>query len=60
MRAGRAPRLTDAAPGRAVAWVNETFARRFLDGRALGERIQLGDQWLEIVGVVGRRQGRSA
>jgi predicted lysophospholipase L1 biosynthesis ABC-type transport system permease subunit len=36
-----------------VAWVNETFARRFLDGRAVGERIQIGGNWLEIVGVVG-------
>jgi predicted permease len=53
LRAGRAPTRDDASPGRAVAWVNETFARRFLDSRALGERIELGGQWLEIVGVVG-------
>jgi predicted permease len=53
LRAGRAPTRADAAPGRAVAWVNETFARRFLDGRAVGERIQIGGNWLEIVGVVG-------
>ena len=52
LRAGRALTRADAAPGRAVAWVNETFARRFLDSRALGERIQLDGHWLEIVGVV--------
>lgn len=39
-----------------VALVNETFARSFLDGRAIGERITFGAQtdtaWHEIVGVV--------
>lgn len=42
-------------------WVNERFARRFLDGRAVGERISFTDPdevegevpWMEIAGVVG-------
>jgi predicted lysophospholipase L1 biosynthesis ABC-type transport system permease subunit len=34
-------------------WVNQSFARRFLDNRAIGERIRLEETWLEIVGVVG-------
>ena len=50
---GRFPTRDDDTQGRRVVWVNETFARDFLDGRALGERIQLEDNWLEIVGVVG-------
>jgi putative ABC transport system permease protein len=52
VRAGRPPTRSDAVPGRSVMWVNESFARRFLDNRAIGERIQLDDHWLEIVGVV--------
>jgi putative ABC transport system permease protein len=53
--AGRTPVRADAEQGRPVAWVNETFARRFLDNHAVGERIQIGEDktWLEIVGVVG-------
>ena len=51
--AGRAPSPDDGLPGRATAWVNHSFARRFLDDRAIGERIRLDDNWLEIVGVVG-------
>ncbi|HUH12991.1 MAG TPA: ADOP family duplicated permease, partial [Longimicrobiales bacterium] len=41
-------------PGQAV-WVNETFARRFLDGEALGERVRFGTDsaWLTVAGVVG-------
>jgi predicted permease len=50
---GRLPTKDDDTHGRHVAWVNEKFARDFLDGRALGERIQLEGNWLEIVGVVG-------
>ena len=52
---GRLPERADADPARHVAWVNETFARSFLDGRAVGERIRISDHptWLEIVGVVG-------
>jgi putative ABC transport system permease protein len=52
IRAGRAPTNADAMPGRSVAWVNETFARRYLDNRAVGERIRLEKYWLDIVGVV--------
>jgi putative ABC transport system permease protein len=37
-----------------VAIVNKTLARRFFGGHALGHRIsQGGDEWSEIVGVVG-------
>jgi putative ABC transport system permease protein len=52
---GRLPERADADPSRRVAWVNQTFARSFLDGRAIGERIRIGDDqtWLDIVGVVG-------
>jgi putative ABC transport system permease protein len=50
---GRAPERSDADPGRAVAWVNDAFARQFLSGRALGEAIQIQNTWLAIVGVVG-------
>ncbi|MGH9380222.1 MAG: ABC transporter permease [Thermoanaerobaculia bacterium] len=51
---GRAPVAANAESGLPVAWVNETFARLLLDGRALGERIRFGDAaWVEIVGVVG-------
>ena len=52
LRAGRAPTRADAIDGRSVAWVNETLARRYLENRAIGERIQLQEHWLEIVGVV--------
>ncbi len=37
-----------------VAIVNRTLARRFFDGHALGRHIsQGGDEWSEIVGVIG-------
>jgi len=38
-----------------VVWVNETFARTFLDGGALRERISIGDSEIqrEVAGVVG-------
>jgi putative ABC transport system permease protein len=52
VREGRAPDWRDMSPGRAVVWVSESFARQFLDNRAVGERIQIDEQWLEIVGVV--------
>jgi hypothetical protein len=42
--AGRAPSPDDGVPGRAVVWVNQSFARQFLDDRAIGERIRLEDQ----------------
>jgi predicted permease len=51
--AGRAPSPDDGVPGRAAVWVNRSFAQRFLDDRAIGERIRLDNHWLEIVGVVG-------
>jgi ABC-type antimicrobial peptide transport system permease subunit len=33
--------------------VNRAFASRFLDGRALGESLEIGERWVEVVGVVG-------
>jgi putative ABC transport system permease protein len=50
---GRAPARSDADQGPAVAWVNATFARQFLNDRAIGESIKIQDTWFEIVGVVG-------
>ena len=50
---GRTPVSADAEQERPVTWVNEIFARQFLDGHAVGERIRFGETWLEIVGVVG-------
>jgi putative ABC transport system permease protein len=39
---------------RPVAWVNQAFARAYLDDDALGERVRFGGDstWLEVVGVV--------
>lgn len=53
--AGRAPERADVEQARPVAWVNETFARRFLANRVVGERIRLNSDsiWVEVVGVVG-------
>ena len=54
--AGRALQRSDEENERRVMLVNETFARSFLDGKAVGERISFGGQadtaWNEIVGVV--------
>ena len=51
---GRPMRPGDGEDGRPVLWVNETFARRFMDGQALGERVREDEsaEWGEIVGVV--------
>jgi predicted permease len=51
--AGRPPEWADAERNRPVIWVNQTFARTYLDNEAVGERIVLEGQTLEIVGVVG-------
>jgi hypothetical protein len=52
--AGRVPAREDIDNNWPVAWVNKTFARRFLADRPLGERISFADSpWLEVVGVVG-------
>jgi putative ABC transport system permease protein len=53
--AGRTMTPDDAVGGGRTVWVNETFARSFLDGDALGERIEIAEdgRWWEIVGVVG-------
>jgi hypothetical protein len=54
LREGRAPLWSDAT-GPRVVWVNETFAKRFLGGRAIGERLRFSSDssWSEVVGVVG-------
>ena len=51
--AGRAPEWIDAEREPHVIWVNETFARTYLDNKAIGELITLEDKKMEIVGVVG-------
>ncbi|HKS06437.1 MAG TPA: ABC transporter permease [Gemmatimonadaceae bacterium] len=55
LREGRAPEWRDSEGRPRVIWVNETFVKQFLGGRAIGERIRFGDDstWSEIVGVVG-------
>jgi predicted permease len=52
---GRPMMTSDQSGETPVVWVNETFARAYLDGDALGERLSFGDHgdWGEIVGVVG-------
>jgi putative ABC transport system permease protein len=52
---GRGIERADHENKRSVAVVNESFARSFLDGKAMGEFISFGDDsvWIEIVGVVG-------
>lgn len=53
---GRALERSDTEQRRRVVLVNESFARSFLGGRALGERISFGGApdtaWHEIIGVV--------
>jgi putative ABC transport system permease protein len=52
--AGRGFGEQDSVTSPKVAVVNETFARRFFDGRSpLGQRFADGDQTFEIVGLVG-------
>jgi len=52
--AGRALTRADWEDGTPVALVNETFARRFLDGNALGEGIKWDEdaEFARVVGVV--------
>jgi predicted permease len=52
---GRGFERADLELNRPVVLVDESFARNFLNGRALGERIRFGSDstWLEIVGIVG-------
>jgi predicted permease len=50
---GRAPLRADSEQDRPVFWVNETFRREFLTGRAVGERVSINGRTLEIAGVVG-------
>jgi len=52
LRRGRMLGAADAGR-RDVALVNETLARRFPDGRALGARVRIAREWREVVGVVG-------
>jgi putative ABC transport system permease protein len=51
--AGRTPTPVDVAQNRAVAWINQTFARRYVSHRPIGESVRLHDSWFEVVGVVG-------
>jgi ABC-type antimicrobial peptide transport system permease subunit len=51
--AGRTPTPVDVAQNRAVAWINQTFARRYVGDRAIGESVKLHDLWFEVVGVIG-------
>ena len=55
IREGRAPEWRDGEDRPRALWVNETFARQFLGGRAIGERVRFGDDstWSTIAGVVG-------
>ena len=48
---GATSRGTTAGAPLAVAIVNETLARQFWNGKALGERLRFGDRTLEVVGV---------
>jgi predicted permease len=50
---GRLPERADTDQGRPVAWVNRAFTGQFLPGRAIGEVVEINEQSLEIVGVVG-------
>ncbi|MCI0432032.1 MAG: ABC transporter permease [Gemmatimonadetes bacterium] len=52
---GRGLERRDHEGGPPVVLVNQAFATRFLEGRAIGERVRFGDDtvWAEIVGVVG-------
>lgn len=51
---GRSIERADTEERRSVVWVSESFARDFLDGKALGERVRFDSVsgWMEIVGVV--------
>ncbi|HEU5208579.1 MAG TPA: ABC transporter permease [Longimicrobiales bacterium] len=51
---GRSIERADTEERRSVVWVSESFARDFLDGKALGERVRFDSvsDWMEIVGVV--------
>ena len=50
---GRLPERADTDHLRSVAWVNRAFAGQFLPGRAIGEIVEINEQSVEIVGVVG-------
>jgi len=51
--AGRAPAWIDAERERQVIWINQTFARTYLNNKAIGEQIEFDGTRMEIVGVVG-------
>jgi putative ABC transport system permease protein len=55
LRAGRFPDSRDVVGAPEVIVVNDAFVRRYFSGEdPLGRRISLGgDEWIEIVGVVG-------
>jgi putative ABC transport system permease protein len=56
MRSGRGFTDSDIAGGTRVLMVNETAARRFWGGDAVGRRMRpqsAQDRWLDVIGVVG-------
>jgi len=54
LREGRAFTAADGASAPRVAVISQTFAAKFLPNEnPLGRRIQTGDEWFTIVGVVG-------
>ncbi|HEU4630293.1 MAG TPA: ABC transporter permease [Gemmatimonadaceae bacterium] len=64
LKRGRAFDAHDGADAPAVVLLNETAARRFFpDGRAVGQRLRIGDdsasaRWAEVIGVVGDVRNR--
>jgi predicted permease len=55
LRAGREFTLHDVDGSQRVAVINETMARQWPEGRAIGARVSTngGDTWWTVVGVVG-------
>ena len=51
LTAGRDFTWDDRQGSPPVAMVNETLARQFWRGRALGQRLLAGGRWLEVVGI---------
>jgi len=61
VRAGREFSDRDGTDAPLVAVVNETFARQFLGGRAVGRKMQFasgGRSWMDVIGVVGDANDR--
>jgi putative ABC transport system permease protein len=54
--AGRTLQSSDRADSPPVVVVNDALAQKYLNGRALGERILFRREWREIIGVVGDKR----